>query len=302
VTDLAVAHDDLRPLMFSVAYRMLGSVSEAEDIVQEAFLRLHVQASEGTTFASPEAYATTVTTRLAIDALRSARRTREQYVGSWLPEPLLADDDDPAHRVERDETVSLAFLELLERLGPVERAVFVLRELFAFDYTEIAATVGRSEASCRQALVRARRRLDDGPPARGEVSPERQAELATQFFAAVRDGDVAGLQQLLAEDVVFVGDGGGRAAALAEPLAGLVRVARFVLGIARQATRLGVRVEEVRANGGPAARWVLPDGRVYGVLSLEIGPAGIERVNNLINPDKLHHAGRVVDPALPGQS
>jgi RNA polymerase sigma-70 factor (ECF subfamily) len=165
MSDLAVAHDELRPLMFSIAYRMLGSVAEAEDVVQEAFFRMHRSGRAGVDVASFDAYATTITTRLAIDALRSVRMRRERDVGPWLPEPLLAGDDDPGHRIETDETVSVAFLILLERLSPLERAVFVLREVFGYEYEEIARVVERGEDACRQLMSRARRHLDEGPPA-----------------------------------------------------------------------------------------------------------------------------------------
>lgn len=215
---LAEAHDTLRPLMFSVAYRMLGSVAEAEDVVQEAFLRLHRSAPDDVV--NLEAYATTVTTRLALDTLRSARVRRETYVGPWLPEPVVDSlDADPAHRVELDDTVSTAFLLLLETLTPVERAVFVLREAMGYEYREIAEVVDKSEANCRQILARARRRVDDGSP-RFEATPADRDRLATRFLAAIEGGDLAGLERLLADDVVLVGDGGGRAPAIRRPMTG----------------------------------------------------------------------------------
>ena len=291
VTDPGSADGDLRPLMVSVAYRMLGSVTEAEDVVQEAFLRMHASAATGVR--SPEAYATTVTTRLAIDALRSARRRRERYVSPWLPEPLVdTGAADPARRFEMDETVSVAFLMLLERLSPVERAVFLLREVLGYDYAEVAAVTGRTDAACRQALHRARRRLADGT-ARFQASAAERDLLTGRFLAAVRDGDLAGLEAVLAEDVVFYGDGGGRAPAVRTPVSGAVRVARFVLGLAGQAGRGGFRLEGAAVNGQPGARVSAPDGTVLAVLALGISGGSVTAVYNQINPAKLAHLGPV---------
>ncbi|WP_203433676.1 RNA polymerase sigma-70 factor [Jiangella asiatica] len=295
MTDLAVSHDRLRPLMFSIAYRMLGSVSEAEDVVQEAFLRMHRSASAAAAapVRSPDAYATTVTTRLAIDALRSARRRREQYVGPWLPEPLLTSDDDPAGQAESAETLSTAFLVVLETLSPVERAVFLLREVFGYGYDEIAAVVERSEANCRQLLVRAKRRIDERRP-RFEPSPERRDALAKRFLAAVRDGEVAALERMLAEDVEFQGDGGGKAAAVRKPITGALQVARFLANLGRQGAQIGAVLEPVTVNGQPGMKVSAPGG-VIGVLSLTIVDGHVQGVHNLINPDKLHHLGPVGD-------
>src|ERR1039458_2128607 len=273
-----LALGELRPLMFSVAYRMLGSVTEAEDVVQEACLRMHAGAPG--VLRSPEAYAVTVTARLAIDALRSARRRRERYIGPWLPDPLAGPDQadpagrwagrrrggstgpwlpdplagpdqaDPAWRFEMDETVSVAFLVLLEKLTPVERAVFLLREVFGYPYADVADVAGKSEAACRQALHRARQHLRDSR-SRFVVPAAERDRLAGRFFAAVRDGDLAGLEAMLSDDVVFYGDGGGQAPAVREPVRGPARVARFVLGLARQARRLGIQLEPVQVNGQP---------------------------------------------------
>ncbi|TDD65084.1 RNA polymerase sigma-70 factor [Jiangella aurantiaca] len=280
--------------MFSVAYRMLGSVSEAEDVVQEAFLRMHRAAESGTRADSPEAYATTVTTRLAIDALRSARHRREQYVGPWLPEPLLTSDDDPARRVEETETLSTAFLVVLETLSPVERAVFLLREVFGYGYDEIAAIVERTEANCRQLMTRARKHIEERRP-RFEASRDRRDALARAFFAAVRDGDVAALEHLLAEEVVFHGDGGGKTAAVRRPLTGTLQVARFLANLGRTGAQLGVVMEPVTVNGQRGARVSAADGAVLGVLSLTIADGRVVGVHNQINPDKLHHLGPVGD-------
>ena len=273
--------------MFSIAYRMVGSVSEAEELVQEAFLRIHVAAPDDVK--SPEAYATTVTTRLSIDHLRSARVRREEYVGPWLPEPLRTDTaEDPALRAEVDETLSMAFLVLLENLSPTERAVFLLREVFDYDYGRIAAIVDKTEPNCRQILLRARQRLEDRQP-RFEASRQRRQQLAERFFAACESGDLDALEQLLADDVAFHADGGGKVAALAEPALGRVRVARFLLGIFRQVPALNGRVELAEVNGQPGARLVHPDGRTGAVMTLDVVDGHISVVRNIINPDKLAH-------------
>lgn len=295
MTLVADHHDELRPLMFSIAYRMLGSVAEAEDVVQEAFLRMHRSELDGTQVESPDAFATTVTTRLAIDALRSARHRREQYVGPWLPEPILATDDaDPAWRIEVDESVSMAFLAVLERLSPTERAVFLLREVFAYEYAEIAAVVEKSEANCRQLLARARRHIDEQKP-RFDPSPEHRNQLAARFFEAVGSGDLAGLEAMLAHDVTFYGDGGGKAPAIQHPLGGSVAVARFLLGMQSRAKHLQVRTEPLEVNGQPGARFAASDGALLGVLSLEIHGDHVVGLRNQINPDKLGHLGEVGD-------
>jgi len=289
--DLATAHDGLRPLMFSIAYRMLGSVAEAEDIVQEAFLRMHRSTEEVDNL---DAYATTVTTRIAIDTLRSARHRREQYVGPWLPEPILVSDEDPSHRLELDETVSTAFLVLLESLTPVERAVFVLREVLGYDYEDIAPVVDKSATNCRQIFTRARKRIADGTP-RFDPSRERRDQLASQFVAALSASDIAGLERLLADDVVFVADGGGRAPAIQRPMLGAVAVTRFLLGLMRQGERFGVRLELSHANGQPAMLTRGADGALLGVIALDVDGGRIVRMHNVLNPDKLGHLGEVGD-------
>ncbi|WP_036564663.1 RNA polymerase sigma-70 factor [Nocardioides halotolerans] len=291
--DLSQAHDELRPLMFSIAYRMLGSVVEAEDVVQEAFLRIHRSSPEGVD--NLDAYASTVTTRLAIDTLRSARVRRERYVGPWLPEPILGPDDaDPAHRVETDETVSTAFLVLLEALSPVERAVFVLREVLGYEYADITAVVEKSEANCRQIFVRAKKRVSEGRP-RFEASREERDRLASEFLAAVSDGDLAGLERLLAEDVVFVGDGGGRAPAIQKPMTGAVAVARFLVGLMRRGEQLGVSLDLVEANGRPALLTRDADGALISVMTMDANAGRIVALHNVLNPDKLGHLGPVGD-------
>jgi len=220
--------EELRPLLFSIAYRMLGSVGDAEDVVQEAFLRAERAEADGTRIESRKAYLTTVTTRLAIDELKSARARRETYVGPWLPEPLLTSTEpDAAEHAEMADSLSISFLVLLETLSPVERAVFLLREVFDYGYDEIAEVVGKSEANCRQILVRARKRIDEGRP-RFEADRRRQEQLARRFLEAFEEGDVDGFVELLADDVVFVGDGGGKGRGISRPVYGQRSVIRLL--------------------------------------------------------------------------
>jgi RNA polymerase sigma-70 factor, ECF subfamily len=283
----------LRPLLFSIAYRMLGSVGGAEDVVQESFVRYQRALDEGADVGSPRAYLSAVVTRLAIDELRSARHRRETYVGTWLPEPLLTDETDVAARVETADMISMAFLLLLETLSPVERAVFVLRDAFAYEYDEIAAIVGKSETNTRQIASRARARVADGRP-RFEGSRAKRDELASAFLAAVREGDLKRLEGMLAADVTAAGDGGGKAAAVAHPVEGAMQVARFLLAIWRQAQRSNMRLVPTEANGCPAFIGVGPDGEVVNVLVLEIAPDGIRAVRSVLNPDKLRHVRRSI--------
>jgi RNA polymerase sigma-70 factor (ECF subfamily) len=296
MTDVGAEHDALRPLMFSIAYRMLGSVAEAEDVVQEAFLRLLQSHRAGTVARSPEALATTVTTRLAIDELRSARRRRVEYVGPWLPEPLLADDAEPARRLETDESVSAAFLLLLERLTPQERAAFVLRESAAHDYGRIAEVLGTTEANARQLVHRARTRLAEGRP-RFAVDAGRHADLTRRFLAAVRAGDVAELERLLAPDAELVADGGGRAPAVTAPVRGAGRIARFLARLVTLGERIGVRYRDVEANGEPALEVLGPGGEVLAVLGADVDGDRVGRVRNVMNPAKLAHLGPTGDVA-----
>ena len=287
----------LRPSAFAIAYRMLGSVSEAEDAVQEGFLRLHRAREQGERIESPRAYLSTVVSRLALDHLRSARRRRETYVGEWLPEPLVASaDDDPARKAEMADSLSLAFLVLLESLSPEQRAAFLLREVFDEPYDRIADIVGTSEQNARQLTARARRHVAERRP-RFETSREEQEELAARFFAAAEDGDLGGLEALLAHDVVLHGDGGGKAPALARALHGRSRVARtLTAGFNRLRTRLGgftVRREEV--NGQPGALLFDRDGELMGVMILDVLDGQIQAVSSVVNPDKLRHLGPVAD-------
>jgi RNA polymerase sigma-70 factor (TIGR02957 family) len=288
--------DELRPGAFAIAYRMLGTVSEAEDIVQEALLRLHRARSEGERIESPRAYVSTVVTRLGIDQLRSARRRRETYVGEWLPEPLLtSDEDDPARRAELADSLSLAFLVVLETLSPEQRAVFLLREVFDYPYAEIAGIVGKSEANVRQLAVRARRHVEERRP-RYEVSREQRERLADRFFAAVQEGEVQALETLLAEDVVLHGDGGGKAPALAHALHGARRVARTLGAWKRVAERMGgATVRRVEVNGQPGAELLDREGRIISVMALDIAGGRVQGVRSVVNPDKLRHLGPVAD-------
>lgn len=285
------AVEELRPLSFAVAYRMLGSVAEAEDVVQEALLRLHAADD----VANDEAFVTTVTTRLAIDVLRSARVRREAYVGEWLPEPLV--DEPPLDRVEDEETISLAFLYVLERLTPEERAVLVLRDAFDYGFGEIAEIVGKSEANCRQILSRARRRLGDERP-RFDPDPRQRSDLAARFLDAARGGDMDGLVALLAPDAVLVGDGGGKARSIPRPMAGADRVARALAGFYRTGLELGVTLEPVFVNGQPGFRSIDADGRIINVASVDVEGGRIRRVHSITNPDKLGHLGAVSRLAL----
>ncbi|MGW3093175.1 RNA polymerase sigma-70 factor [Streptomyces sp. NPDC001102] len=283
---------ELRPLLFSIAYRILGSVSEAEDAVQEAWLRFEGAPAEPR---SVRAYLSATVTRISIDVLRSARVRREQYVGPWFPEPLLADPyEDPARAAELADSVSTAALLLLERLSPLERAVFVLREVFDFGYPDIASAVGRSEAACRQLVVRARRHMADGRPRFDADRKERQ-ELADRFFDALREGDVAGLRDLLAADVSMVGDGGGKAPQLARAVMGAENVARLLASVLPRMARIDVSFEPHELNGQPGAVFRDRDGRVLHTLALDVLDGQIQTIRLVINPDKLTHLGPVAD-------
>jgi RNA polymerase sigma-70 factor (TIGR02957 family) len=291
---------EFRPLMFSIAYRMTGSISDAEDIVQEAFLRLTGVLRDGDTITSPKAYLATVTTRLAISHLRSARVRREAYVGSWLPEPLVADElapataPDPAERAEMSDSLSMAFLVLLESLSPTERAVFLLREVFSYDYVEIAEITGKSEVNCRQIFTRARHHIDEGKP-RFDASREQRDEVARRFFDAVGGGDLNALLELLAPDVVIIGDGGGKGQARREPLYGAPGVARFLLGLFRRAHKEGVYGAPALVNGQPGAVAYDAEGRVVSVFTLDIAEGLVQAVRSVVNPDKLQHLGPTSD-------
>jgi RNA polymerase sigma-70 factor (ECF subfamily) len=296
--EAAGAYEELRPRAFAIAYRMLGSVSEAEDVVQEGFLRLHRAEQEGERIESPRAYLATVVTRLGIDQLRSARARRETYVGEWLPEPLLTDPDaDPARQAEVADSLSLAFLVLLESLSPEQRAVFLLREVFDYPYDQIAEIVGKSEANARQLAARARRHVDERRT-RFDASREEREQLADRFMAAAQDGDLASLEALLAEDVELHGDGGGKAPAVARALHGRSRVGRAFGAWMRMAPRMGgVTMRRVGVNGQPGVMLLDPDERVVGVMSIDVAEGQIQAIRSVVNPDKLGHLGEVGDAA-----
>jgi RNA polymerase sigma-70 factor (ECF subfamily) len=278
---------DLRPYLFSIAYRMLGTVTDAEDVVQETYLRL----ADVEDVQTPKAYAATVTTRIAIDTLRSARVRRERYVGQWLPEPLLSDELGPEQRFELDESVSTAFLVLMETLSPLERAAFVLHDALDYGYAEIAAVLERDEPACRQLVSRARRNLQARRP-RFEPDRTRRDELARAFLAAAESGDVSALETLLAEDISCVGDGGGKVPAAARPVTGRTRAARFLAGLGRQLGRYSLRLRSAEVNGQPGVVAYGEDG-IAGVLDLVIADGRIHAVHNVLNPDKLRHLGPV---------
>jgi RNA polymerase sigma-70 factor (ECF subfamily) len=292
---------DLRPLVFSIAYRMLGSVAEAEDIAQESLLRAHRELRDGTEIASPKAYMTAIATRLAIDHLRSARVRREAYVGPWLPEPLLTDGGadpgvDVAAGAELADDLSLAFLVVLERLTPDERAVFLLREAFDYKFGEIAEIIGKSPDNCRQIGARARRHVTTERP-RFEPSRAAREQLAARFLAAAQGDDLDGLLELLAHDAVFTGDGGGKATAFPQPLVGAQRIAHAVRALFRQAAGGDVAVTLTTVNGQPG--WIAreADGAVIVVMALDIRDGRVAAINSIVNPDKLGHLGTVSDRA-----
>ena len=268
--------EDLRPRAFAVAYRMLGSVSEAEDIVQEALLRLHLRWSGASGSSRPAAYVSTVVTRLCIDQLRSARVRRETYVGEWLPEPLVDDGrSDPADQAEVADSLSLAFLVLLESLTPEQRAAFLLREVFDYPYAEIAAIIGTSEDNARQLVSRACKHVDEGRP-RFEASRERRERLASSFLAAFERRRPAALEELLADDVVAHGDGGGRVRAITRPVYGRAKVARMLVSGMRAAEAFGGwSLSQVQVNGQPGAMVSDAAGKLIAVLVLDIADGHI---------------------------
>jgi RNA polymerase sigma-70 factor (ECF subfamily) len=283
--------EELRPGAFAVAYRMLGSVSDAEDIVQEALLRLHLVLRHGEQIESPRAYLSTIVTRLCIDQLRSARVRRESYVGEWLPEPLVDDvHGDPADHAEVADSLSLAFLVLLESLTPEQRAAFLLREVFDYPYAQIAAIIGTSENNTRQLVARARKHVDEGRP-RFEASQHQREQLAHSFLDALRDGDLHALEELLAHDVVIHADGGGQKGAITRPVYGRERVARLLLRVMRAAEPFGGwSLRQVQVNGQPGALRFDAAGKLSAVLELDIAGNGhIQTVRAIANPDKLRH-------------
>jgi RNA polymerase sigma-70 factor (ECF subfamily) len=284
--------EELRPLLFAIAYRILGSVSEAEDAVQETWLRYAASPAQPT---SAKAFLSAVVTRISIDVLRSARVRREEYVGPWFPEPLLTDPyEDPERSAELADSISTAALLLLERLTPLERAVFVLREVFGFGFPEIAPVVGRSEAACRQLAVRARRHVDAGRP-RFEADRREREKLAAQFFGALREGDVDGLQELLAADAQLAGDSGGKAPALARSIIGAEKVARVLASVFPWLVRIDVTLEPREVNGQPGAIFRDRDNKVLFTWTLDVLGGRIQTIRSVSNPDKLAHVGPVAD-------
>jgi RNA polymerase sigma-70 factor (ECF subfamily) len=290
---------ELRPLLFSIAYRMLGSVSDAEDVVQDAYLRYHRALADGIEIASPKAYLSAITTRLAIDQLRSARVRRETYVGQWLPEPLLTDSaPDPGEHSAEADSLSMAFLLVLERLSPVERAVFLLHDVFGYEFGEIASIVDRSVDNCRQIAVRARKHVSAHRP-RFETSKARRDELADRFVAALTEGDLEGLVELLAADVVVTGDADETGPRWPRPIVGRDKVARLLLGVADQMRGVpGVTIERVEVNGQPGAVVRDEDGALVNVFSFDVADGVIQAVRSVISRAKLTHLGPLAD--VPG--
>jgi len=293
-----------RPLLFSIAYGMTGSVGDAEDIVQDAFLGVTRARQAGTVIVDPKAYLTTAVTRLGINYLSSARVRRETYVGDWLPEPVVvpADEPGPAEHAELADSLSMAFLVLLETLSPVERAVFMLREVFGYDYPAVARITGKTQVNCRQIFARARQRIAAGGRAPdGVPAPAQRAageELARRFFEAAAGGDMDALLGMLAPDVVLQGDGGGKAQALGKPVAGRQRVLRLLGGLFRRGMALGASLRLAWVNGQPGAVTYDAEGRVVNVFALDIADGTVRAIRSVVNPDKLHHIGPVSDVAL----
>lgn len=286
-------YGELRPRAFAIAYRMLGSASEAEDVVQEAFLRMHQTLRRDEPIASPRAYIATLVTRLAIDQLRSARARRERYVGEWLPEPLVT-DPSPAEHAETADSLSLAFLVLLESLSPQQRAAFLLREVFDYPYAEVAEIIGTDVDNTRHLVARARNHVHERRP-RYYASRRQREELAQRFFAAAEQGDLRALETLLAQDVALHADGGGKVPALGRPVNGRERVARTVSAGMSAFARYGVRLQFTEVNGQPGAMAYDSQDRLVGVLGLGITDGRIQTIHSIANPDKLRHLDRVSD-------
>lgn len=282
------AFEEHRRLLFGVAYRMLGSVAEAEDAVQDAYMRFHASGAE---VKNPRAFLVTVVTRICLDVLKSARVKREQYVGPWLPEPLVqyaSLEPTPEEAVTADDSVSFAFLVMLEELGPVERAVFLLREVFDYDYADIAQVVAKSEAACRQVFHRARQRLAERQH-RQSANYVQRRDLTMRFLAAVHEGNMAGLLEILAADVVAYSDGGGKVAAATNPIFGADRVARFSIGIAKKDPPASIEFADI--NGAPGVVFRRKSGRIDTVLLLEVVDGRVVTLYSVRNPDKLTRAG-----------
>ena len=285
----------LHPLLFSIAYKMTGSVADAEDIVSEAFLRLHRAHADGTVIESMKSYLSTVVSRLSISHLRLARVRRERYFGTWLPEPVVAEESSAT---DLSESLSLAFLVVLENLTPVERAVFLLHEVFDFEYAQTAEVVGKSEVNCRQIAARARRRVDARRP-RFEASLAKRATLAERFFAAVEVGDLDGLVDMLAADVVTYGDGGGRGPSLPKPVYGREKVLRVLAALSTVLQRFDLHLERVTVNAQPGVLVREGSGSLVNVLSVDVFDGRVQTIHSILNPDKLGHLGPLAGPDHP---
>jgi RNA polymerase sigma-70 factor (ECF subfamily) len=286
--NMTESFETYRTYLFAIAYRMLGSAMDAEDMVQETYLRY--QSTPKDSITSLKAFLTTIISRLCVDQLHLARRTREQYLGPWLPEPIITADNlegiSPEERVDREESISMAFLLLLEQLQPVERAVFLLREVFEYDYAEIAAFLGKSEVACRQWFSRAKKHLGDHRP-RFSTSPETQKQLLTGFLQAVQAGEMTPLMDMLAEDVTMWTDGGGKVkGAATRPITGREAVARFSLGASKRFLPEGSHVELAEVNGQPGLIIRVGD-RAYRILAIEVEAQRIRTIRIIANPEKL---------------
>jgi RNA polymerase sigma factor (sigma-70 family) len=288
--------DELRPRAFAIAYRMLGSVSEAEDVVQEALLRVHQTVASGEELRSPAAFVTTVTTRLAITELQSARARRESYVGDWLPEPIVTGSgDDPGIQAESTDALSMALLVALETLSAEQRAALLLHDVFDYAYPDVAEVIGTSEANARQLATRARKHVAERR-VRFTTTRAHHRDLVERFFAAAREGDLDGLEKLLAADVTMTGDGGGKVPALGRTIHGSFRVAKTLVNGLREFGRFGgTNWRAVEINGGPGMLYLDGEGRVLGVMALTIVDGVIQSVDGVVNPDKLRHLGEVGD-------
>jgi RNA polymerase sigma-70 factor (ECF subfamily) len=285
----------LRPLLFSIAYRMTGSVADAEDIVSEAFLRLHRAHAEGIVIESMKSYLSTVVSRLSISHLRLARVRREHYFGTWLPEPVVAEEGSAS---DLSDSLSLALLVVLESLTPVERAVFLLHEVFGFEYASIAEVVDKSEVNCRQIAARARRRVNARRP-RFEAPFAKRATLAERFFAAVETGDLEGLVDMLAADVVTYGDGGGRGPSLPKPVYGREKVLRLLTALSTALRRFDLHLERATVNAQPGLLVRDASGALLDVLSVDVVGAKVQTIHSILNPDKLGHLGPLAGPDHP---
>jgi RNA polymerase sigma-70 factor (ECF subfamily) len=294
--DATATYLEHRSLLFSIAYRMTGSVEDAEDITSEVFLRYRRALEAGTPIETPRAFLATTATRLAIDHLRSAHHNRETYIGPWLPEPLVADrEPDAATRVEVADSLSMAFLVVLESLTPVERAAFLLREVFQYDYADIAVIIGKSEVNCRQIVRRANAHIAARKP-RFEASSTVRDRIARTFFSAVEQGDLAPLVDVLAADVVAYGDGGGVGPSLPQPVHGRDRVMHLLRALSATVRGARLRVEQCTVNGQPGATVRGRSGALLNVLAIDIADGRVQTVRSIINPDKLRHLGPLLDP------